>query len=105
MSTEKPRNWVVITVEGRVWRHLPPESATKSESVGYFALLDAVYDEYQSAGGGWDRPTTLLLNGKVVVDRGLADLAWQYGRDLFAARTKAAEGVREKHTPAWLATK
>lgn len=80
-------------------------SRNPKEGSNYWSILSDIYEEYQSAGGNWDRPSMLLLNGKVVVEKGLADLAWEYGKDRREAYAKAAAEVVEKHTPAWLPTK
>lgn len=75
---------------------------TQKEGSTYWSILDAVYREYQSAGGNWNRPNMLLLNGKVVIDRGLSDLAWKYGKDAYDARCKADDATKAAHKPGWL---
>lgn len=93
MAEAKPRNFVVITASGRVWGGM----AVKPET-GYFDILSAIHLEYGSAGASWDRPATLLLNGKVVVDGKLADVAWAYGGALSKALQVAREHVQAQYT-------
>lgn len=75
---------------------------TMKDGDTYWSVLDSVYREYQSAGGNWNRPVMLLRNGKVVVEKGLANLAWNYGRDKYEMDAKAAENCKAKHMPEWL---
>lgn len=81
-------------------------SSGRSENVkdnkSYWDVLSDVYNEYQGAGGNWDRPKMLLLNAEVVIAEGLASLAWEYGKHLHEARAKAVADTQEAHKPEWL---
>lgn len=91
----KPFNYTIIKKSGRTeWL---PETF-------YQAVLDSVYREYCSAGGNWDRPNMLLLNGKVVVESGLADLAWKYGKNATALRQETEKKITDGVKPEWEAT-
>lgn len=68
----------------------------------YFQILAQVRTEMQSAGGNWDAPWQLLVDGAVRVDSKLADIAWTWGQDLQAREAGAREMARANHTPAWL---
>lgn len=92
---KSPDVWVVLTMTGKVWS---PKAAG-----GYFGILGEVFNDGMSAGGSWDAPNTLILNGRVVVERGLWDLAYAFGAADRDARAKAYEAVRAAHTPEWLA--
>lgn len=78
------------------------QADTQKDGSTYWSILDTIHIEFQSAGGNWNRPTMLLHNGKVVVESGLADLAWRYGEDKRKAVNAAAQKVREDHAPDWL---
>ena len=65
----------------------------------YWSILDAIFQDYQSTE---NLPTMLLHNGKVVVEKGLYDLAWKYGTAKRDALNAAAEKVRVEHAPEWL---
>lgn len=91
MSDAKPRNFVVITASGRVWQGM-----RFTETTTYFDILDAIHIEHMTAGGSWDRPTMLLLNGAIVVEEKLADVAWNYGSALSKAVNDARADVRQK---------
>jgi hypothetical protein len=97
MSTNvtRPDVYVVLTVSGKVWE---PKAAGS-----YFGILSEVFNSGMSAGGNWDAPSTLILNGKIVVERGLWDLAYAYGTADRDARAAAYEKVKVAHTPDWLA--
>jgi hypothetical protein len=68
----------------------------------YWDVLSTIYNEFQGAGGNWDRPKMLLLNAEVVVADGLANAAWEYGKHLYDARAKAVTDTQEAHKPEWL---
>lgn len=63
---------VVITASGRVKEY--PAGADIQE------VLESVYHDHQTAGSGWDRPTKLFIGGECVVESGLADVAWEFGK-------------------------
>ena len=68
----------------------------------YRAILDLVYADFRTAGRNWDAPNMLLMDGKVVVESGFADMAWKYGerrRELFLGLEEAIEA---EFTPDWL---
>lgn len=67
----------------------------------YFAILDKLATELNGAGGDYDSPKQLFLDGRCVVESGLADLAWKYSRDMIAAKAAAVREVKNQHTPAW----
>lgn len=75
---------------------------TVKDGMDYWSILDSVYVAYQSAGGNWNRPVMLLRNGKVVVEKGLADLAWNYGREKSDMAQKTYAACKNKHKPEWL---
>lgn len=87
--------YVVLTISGKVW----PQKV----DVGYFGILDAVFNELQSAGGSWDAPWRLLCDGEMVVSERLSDLAYAFGKADREARAAAFDSVRQKHMPEWLA--
>lgn len=68
----------------------------------YWSIMDAIYTEYISAGGNWNRPKMLVRNGEIVVHDGLANLAWDYGNDLQKGRNAALLASRSRHKPEWL---
>lgn len=89
----KGSNFTVIRQSGR----------TEFFSDGdYFSILSSVAHEYGSAGGNWDRPNMLLLNGKVVVPEGLADIAWKYGRRNRELHDELHAKIQAEFTPDWL---
>lgn len=94
MNIEKDHVFVVVKASG----------VAKTYTVGthYFSILRDISEEYGSAGGGWDRPVMLLMDGKVVVEKGLADVAWDYGKFAREARKAAEDHIREKFFPEWL---
>lgn len=101
MSGEAKR-YVVMRCSGAIRRMDTGISGTGTESAGpYLAILDSIYQEYQSAGGNWDRPDKLFLDGKLVVPSGLADLAWNYGRDRSDATSAAQRAVQNLHIQDW----
>lgn len=90
----KGQNFTVIRLSGR---------SEYFQDGDYFTILSGIAHEFGSAGSNWDRPNMLLLNGKVVIPEGIADIAWEYGsRD-----RELHEGVRftlrSEFTPDWLA--
>lgn len=91
--SESQNNYVVLTASGRVW-------STRA-SPAYHSILDAIYVEYMSAGGNWDRPDILIHNGKVVVAKGLANIAWDYGKAFIQARMEAAAQINARFEACW----
>ena len=88
----KPLNYTIIKESGKTeWL---PDSF-------YQAVLAGIYREYCSAGGNWDRPNMLLLNGKVVVEKGLTDLAWEYGENATALRRVVEKQISDGIKPEW----
>lgn len=92
MADPKNPVFLVITREGRAWTRMKMEGAT------YHGILASIYEEYQTAGGNWDRPTILMRDGKIVVPEKLADIAWSYGSELRTAQTEAERCVRARYT-------
>lgn len=88
--------YVVINRSGRVWNGRPGVMT-------WFSILDAIHVEFMSAGGEWDRPDKLLVNGEMVVASGLADIAWEYGEKLKIARFAAQDKVNADFSPDWYA--
>lgn len=67
----------------------------------YLGILNAVGHEYMSAGGNWDRPNMLLMNGKIVVEYGLADRAWKYMEKYRKLRAEMDRAIVAEFGPAW----
>ncbi|QIG66090.1 hypothetical protein PQB35_gp34 [Ochrobactrum phage vB_OspP_OH] len=67
------------------------------ENTSYFWVLRNVYADMQSGGSTYDHPNILLLNGKVVIPEGLANLAWEYCRELDDAIMKTTADIQNKH--------
>ena len=85
-------NYTIIKASGRTeWM---PETT-------YQAVLSSVYREYCSAGSNWDGPNMLLLNGRVVVDTGLADIAWRYGTSASKMRNEVERRISDAIKPKW----
>lgn len=103
MSEQSRSVYVVMRRSGAVMPFLDALSGGRTESEGpYLHILDTVANEMQSAGSTWDAPSKLFLNGLVVVDKGLADLAWAYRQDAQNARDAAQREVKNLHMPPWL---
>lgn len=68
----------------------------------YFSILSSIAHEYGSAGSNWDRPSMLLLNGRIVVSEGIAEIAWKYGQRSRQLHDKIHEQLRNEFKPAWL---
>jgi hypothetical protein len=99
-----PKNiYVVMRKSGciRQMRHSGIGTLTETEGP-YLSILSAIADEHQSAGGNYDRPDKLFLNGELVVERGLCDLAWKFRQDELGSREAASRAVKNMHMPAWL---
>ena len=71
----------------------------------YFAVLSVIAHEYGSAGSNWDRPNMLLMNGRVVVSEGIADIAWKYGDRTRQLHEQIRSTLRDEFTPEWLEVK
>lgn len=67
----------------------------------YFGVLANISLEYGSAGSQWDRPNMLLLNGKVVVAEGIADIAWKFGERNRELHDKLHRQIRDEFRPEW----
>lgn len=67
----------------------------------YMGILSDVGHEYTSAGGNWDRPNMLLMNGNIVVEYGLVDLAWKYIERYRQLREQLDRTMKEEFQPAW----
>ena len=67
----------------------------------YISILDMVGRQYMRADGNWDRPNMLLMNGKTVVEYGLADLAWKYIDRYKELRNVMDETIKEEFKTAW----
>lgn len=68
----------------------------------YLDILNAVGHEYMSAGGNWDRPNMLLMNGKIVVESGLADLAWNYMEKFRELCEEMDRTIAAEFSPSWV---
>lgn len=71
------------------------------DTAGYLDILDKVSVEYNSAGGNWDRPNMLLLNGKVVIDSGLSELAWRFGERRRELREETWDKIKTEFKAPW----
>lgn len=89
----KKHNYTVIRENGR--SEFFPESE-------YFSILANIAAEHMSAGSNWNRPNMLLMDGKVVVEKGLADLAYKFNRYRNEKQAECEADVAEKFTPEWL---
>ncbi|HZZ82027.1 MAG TPA: hypothetical protein VFE62_26240 [Gemmataceae bacterium] len=70
MTEKKPA--VIMTASGRVKEF--------GAGTDIREILETVSNEQQTAGSNWDRPTKLFIGGECVVDKGLTDIAWDYGK-------------------------
>lgn len=103
MTSDEKSIYVVLRRSGAVMRLGDSISSIAPASNGpYLAILDTIANEMSSAGGSYDSPHSLFLNGKCVIESGLADLAWKYNRDSMEARSAAANAVKNLHMPTWL---
>lgn len=87
--------FLVVTASGAHYQ-------TDASHGDYFTLLEQIYSHHMTAGGNWDPPNMLLVNGKVVVESGLDKAAWNYGQALRQALQRVRVDIKEKHTPLWL---
>lgn len=67
----------------------------------YLDVLREVYDEYNTAGGNWDRPQKLLRGDKVVIEKGLSDVAYSYGMRLHQLRAALKDQIKAEFQPEW----
>lgn len=86
-------NFTVIRDSGRTSWHGDTE---------YRAVLDLVYADFRTAGSNWDAPNMLLMDGKVVVESGFADMAWKYGERRRQLSLGVEEAIEAEFTPDWL---
>jgi hypothetical protein len=99
---ELKKIYVVMRRSGAIMRFRDGLSGDQTSHGGpYTFILDAIANELNSAGGEYDAPDKLFLNGKVVVESALATKAWEYQRDAVAAREQARRAVNALHRPEW----
>lgn len=65
----------------------------------YWSILSDIYTQYQSAGGNWDRPNMLLLNGGIVIASDLSERAWNYGTAKYKRTEQAVQAVQAEQIP------
>ncbi len=95
--------YLVMRRSGSVMMFSSGLGGSSGQSEGpYLHILGVVATEMQSAGSDWDAPDKLFLNGNLMVERGLTDLAWKYRTDEVDARDAALRKVRNMHMPNWL---
>lgn len=86
-------NFTIIRESGRTNFHADTD---------YFSVLSNIAHEYRSAGRNWDRPNMLLMNGKIVVSEGIADVAWEYSERNRQLHEKLHATLMSEFTPPWL---
>lgn len=89
----KAQNWTIIKESGRT-EFIPDGD--------YYSILSSVGRDFMSAGGSWDRPNMLLLNGKIVIAAGLADVGYKYAKRDRELHAEISRKIREEFKPAWL---
>lgn len=89
----KGQNWTIIKESGRT--EFVPDG-------DYYSILSSVGRDCMSAGGNWDRPNMLLLNGKIVIADGLADIGYEYAKCTQELHAEIARKIREEFKPVWL---
>ena len=89
----KQQNWTIIKESGR--------TEFKSDT-DYFSILSSIGYEFMTAGVSWDRPNMLLLNGKIVVEEGLANLGYKYFIRNRELHDEISRKIREEFKPDWL---
>ena len=89
----KGQNWTIIKESGRT------EFLTDND---YYSILSSVGRDYMSAGGNWDRPNMLLLNGKIVIADGLADVGYKYAKRARELHDQISRKIREEFKPDWI---
>ena len=82
---------------------LPDGSGGTNMSSGqpYVNILHHIATQGEGGGSNYDRPMKLLLNGEVMVERGLTDLAYAYLKDKRDLAKEANNTLLNLHTPAW----
>lgn len=88
----KQQNWTIIKESGRT--EFKPDT-------DYFSVLSSIGHEFMTAGGNWDRPNMLLLNGKVVVPSGIADIGWKYVNRQRELQEELGRKIRAEFLPDW----
>lgn len=91
----KCQNWTIIKESGRT--EFKPDD-------DYYSILSSVGRDYMSAGSNWDRPNMLLLNGKVVIGTGLADVGYRYERRNRELHEAINRKIRDEFKPDWEAS-
>lgn len=89
----KDQNWTIIKESGRT-EYIPNSD--------YYSIIASVGRDYMSAGGNWDRPNMLLLNGKIVISDGLADVGYKYAKRDGELHDEISRKIREEFKPEWL---
>lgn len=104
--TAKVHHYLVVTRSGRPWLGgsvSPGLTSTDDPEATYWSILQKIFTEYQSAGSQWDRPWVLMLDGRIVVEGELSEVAWDYCTKLREAEKLIRQSVRDGHMPDWLA--
>lgn len=94
--------YAVLRASGRPMDLTRTANSDTLESGPYLSILNHIAVEQSSAGSNYDSPSQLFLNGKCVVEKGLASLAWHHQDDKRAASNAVADAVRDLHSPDWL---
>lgn len=89
----KGQNWTIIKESGRT-EYIPDSD--------YYSVISSVGRDYMSAGGNWDRPNMLLLNGKIVVASGLADIGYKYAKRGLELYDEISRKICEEFKPEWM---
>lgn len=89
----KGQNWTIIKESG---------NARFVVDGDYFEILWAIGYDFMTAGSNWDRPTMLMLNGKIVIESGLADIAYKYMKRMKELNSEVSRKIREEFKPDWL---
>lgn len=100
--TDKPI-YTVMRRSGRIMQFRDGLAGDRTETAGgYLHILDVVATEMGSAGSTWDAPDKLFLNGNLVVEKGLANIAWDYRQDRIDAGEAVSRYLKNIHTPDWV---
>jgi hypothetical protein len=70
-----------------------PDASTE---MAYLSLLSAIASDIDGAGGDYDEPYALMLNGEIV-DKNIMTKALAYRKDMVAATDAARDKVRNMH--------
>lgn len=89
----KGQNWTIIKESG---------NARFIIDADYYEVLLGIGYDFMSASSKWDRPNMLLLNGKIVVESGLADIAYAYMERMKELNSEVTRKLREEFKPDWL---